>query len=112
MISVCIATYNGEKVLKRQIDSILSQLGDSDEIIISDDGSKDRTLEVLANYDDKRIKIFHHQKRPEDKHSAEIVAHNFENAIEHAQGDYIFIADQDDEWHSIKYPHSGVFQEC
>lgn len=102
MISVCIATYNGEKVLKRQIDSILSQLGDSDEIIISDDGSKDRTLEVLANYDDKRIKIFHHQKRPEDKHSAEIVAHNFENAIEHAQGDYIFIADQDDEWYPDK----------
>ena len=98
MVSVCIATYNGEDVIKRQIDSILNQLDDNDEIIISDDGSKDRTLEVLANYNDKRIKIFHHTKNPKDKHSAEIVAHNFENAIEHAKGDYIFIADQDDEW--------------
>lgn len=98
MVSVCIATYNGERVIKRQVDSILCQLSDDDEIIISDDGSTDRTLEVLANYNDKRIKIFHHKKRPEDKHSGEIVAHNFENAIEQSQGDYIFIADQDDEW--------------
>lgn len=98
MVSVCIATYNGERVINKQVDSILCQLSDDDEIIISDDGSTDRTLEVLANYNDKRIKIFHHKKRPEDKHSGEIVAHNFENAIEQSQGDYIFIADQDDEW--------------
>lgn len=98
MVSVCIATYNGEQVIKRQVDSILSQLDENDEIIISDDGSSDRTLQVLSDYNDERIKIYHHKKHPKDKHSGEIVAHNFENAIRQAQGDYIFIADQDDEW--------------
>ncbi|MFR3431564.1 MAG: glycosyltransferase [Holdemanella porci] len=39
MISVCMATYNGEKYLKEQLDSILKQIKSSDELIISDDGS-------------------------------------------------------------------------
>jgi len=39
MISVCMATYNGEKYLKEQVDSILAQLGPNDELIVSDDGS-------------------------------------------------------------------------
>ena len=50
MISVCIATYNGEKYIKEQIKSILSQLDDNDEIIISDDGSKDSTIEILFSF--------------------------------------------------------------
>lgn len=44
MISVCMATYNGEVYIKQQVESILIQLGDSDELIVSDDGSKDKTL--------------------------------------------------------------------
>lgn len=56
MISVCIATYNGEKYIKKQIESILPQLNDIDEIIISDDKSVDNTLKIIKEFSDKRIK--------------------------------------------------------
>ena len=44
MITVCIATYNGEKYIGEQLASILPQLSDEDEVIVSDDGSIDNTL--------------------------------------------------------------------
>ncbi|MGC3758384.1 glycosyltransferase, partial [Enterococcus faecalis] len=47
MISVCIASYNGEKYLAEQLDSILLQVCEDVELIISDDGSTDLTLEIL-----------------------------------------------------------------
>ena len=50
MISVCIATYNGQRFIGRQITSILSQLEEGDEVIVSDDGSTDETLSVI-NHD-------------------------------------------------------------
>lgn len=43
MISVCMATYNGEKYIEEQLQSVLRQLGKNDEIVISDDGSCDDT---------------------------------------------------------------------
>ncbi|GAB2609587.1 glycosyltransferase family 2 protein [Emticicia sediminis] len=91
MISVCIATYNGEKYIKDQIDSILCQLSDMDEIIISDDSSKDSTIKVLESYQDNRIKIFPNQKFKN-------AIFNFENALSNASGDVIFLSDQDDIW--------------
>ena len=48
MISVCIASYNGEKYIGKQIESIVEQLGGDDELIVSDDGSTDATREVVA----------------------------------------------------------------
>ena len=59
MISVCMATFNGEKYLREQIDSILAQIGPNDELVVSDDGSTDKTLDILRNYRDPRIKIYH-----------------------------------------------------
>ena len=56
MISVCMATFNGEKYIKEQIDSILIQLKEEDELIISDDGSTDKTLEIINELNDSRIK--------------------------------------------------------
>lgn len=91
MISVCMATYNGEKYLREQVNSILAQLGTDDELVISDDGSKDSTISILKSYNDTRIKIFHNTKN----HG---VNGNFENALEHSKGDYIFLSDQDDIW--------------
>lgn len=107
MISVCMATYNGERFIKEQIDSILPQLSQDDELIISDDGSTDRTLEIIASYKDERIKVFHHKKNPEYariKHCKNFyyATSNFENALKHAKGDYIFLSDQDDIWKSDK----------
>lgn len=91
MISVCMATYNGAKYIKQQMDSILSQLSDDDEVIVSDDGSTDGTLDIMESYHDKRIKVFHHtpDRGP---------IGNFEYALTLASGDYLFLADQDDIW--------------
>ena len=57
MISVCIATYNGERFIREQIDSILRQLSSDDEIIVSDDESTDDTISIINSIDDKRIRI-------------------------------------------------------
>lgn len=61
MISVCIATYNGEKYIEEQIASILPQLKENDEIIISDDYSTDNTIQVLTKINSEKIKIFKNQ---------------------------------------------------
>lgn len=90
MISVCIATYNGEKFIKEQIDSILVQLEEEDEIIVSDDGSIDNTLQIIESYEDSRIKIF--------RNSFKNLILNFEYALKQAKGEYIFLSDQDDVW--------------
>ena len=91
MISVCIATYNGERFIREQIDSILRQLSSDDEIIVSDDGSTDDTISIINSIDDKRIRII----EGPSKHSP---TQNFECAMKEAKGDYIFLADQDDVW--------------
>lgn len=87
-----MATFNGEKYLKEQLDSILKQLSTNDELVVSDDGSTDGTLVILAEYAEKdaRIKIFEGPKKG-------LIA-NFGHAIEQTKGDIIFLADQDDVW--------------
>lgn len=90
MVSVCIASYNGEKYIVRQIQSILDQLGPDDEIVVSDDSSSDRTEYVVRAMNDNRIRFVHHEPSG--------ITANFENAVRNAKGDYIFFADQDDEW--------------
>lgn len=97
MISVCLATYNGESYLKEQLTSILKQLGDDDEVVISDDGSTDLTLSILQDFHDTRIKVFHHQKEKQ-QYGFDYATHNFENAINNCEGDVIFLSDQDDVW--------------
>lgn len=102
MISVCMATYNGEKYIKSQIESILNQLDENDEIIISDDNSSDNTIQILKSFNDKRIKIYTHSPnlclRKKKLGNYRLVADNFQNALKHAHGDYIFLSDQDDIW--------------
>lgn len=94
-VSVCIATYNGAKYIKQQMESILWQLSKDDEIIISDDGSIDDTLKVVQDFDDERIKVV--VNRREHGYTS-----NFENALLHSSGDVIFLSDQDDVWDSNK----------
>lgn len=91
MISVCMATYNGEKYIKEQIDSILCQLSSNDELIISDDHSTDNTCAIIKQYNDSRIKLVLNKLEKG-------VTHNFENVLLHSKGDIIFLADQDDVW--------------
>lgn len=89
-ISVCIATYNGEKYIYDQLQSILMQLSDNDEVIISDNYSSDKTVKIIELFNDPRIKLYFLKKGDLIK--------NFENALLHASGEYIFLADQDDIW--------------
>lgn len=95
-VSVAMATYNGEKYIKEQIESILINLKENDELIISDDDSNDNTKIILEEFlkKDKRIKIFDGPKKG--------VKQNFANAIEKCQGEYIFLSDQDDIWNNDK----------
>ena len=86
-----MATYNGEQYIKEQLDSILSQLSENDEVMISDDSSTDKTIELIVSYNDKRIHIYENQKFASP-------IYNFENAIKMAKGDIIVLADQDDVW--------------
>ena len=100
MISVCLATYNGSRFVKQQIDSILPQLSEKDELIISDDGSFDGTIEIIESYHDKRITILNHRKTNQTGmyRNFRFVTENFENALNQVHGDYIFLTDQDDIW--------------
>lgn len=95
MISVCIATYNGEKYIRQQLDSILLQTKTVDEIIISDDSSTDRTVDIIKSYNDSRINLIENQ-------SFNSPIFNLENAIKHSKGYYVFLADQDDIWNINK----------
>lgn len=102
-ISVAMAVYNGEAYLKEQLDSILQQLQKNDELVISDDGSTDCTLDIVRAYaaTDKRIQILEGPGRG--------IKQNIANAIAHTSGAYIFLADQDDVWKPEKV--ARVLQE-
>lgn len=89
-----MAVKNGENYIAEQIDSITDQLGDSDELIVSDDHSTDSTPDIVRSFNDPRIKTV-----SSNRHGA---THNFEMALSRSAGDYIFLADQDDIWHSDK----------
>lgn len=91
MISVCLTTYNGARYIKEQLESILTQLGKEDELVISDDGSTDATVEIINSINDKRIKLFINEKNIG-------YTRNFEKALNFAKGDIIFLSDQDDIW--------------
>lgn len=94
--SVAMATFNGEKFIKEQIDTILKNMGSCDELIISDDGSTDNTIKIVKEYikKDKRIKLV--------KGPGKGVKQNFMNAIMNTSGKYIFLSDQDDIWDKDK----------
>lgn len=91
MISVCIATYNGARYIAEQLASILKQLSAEDEVVVSDDGSTDGTIDIVRSFNDRRIRIVDGPRR----HSPTL---NFERALRNAKGEYIFLADQDDVW--------------
>ncbi|GAB4047134.1 glycosyltransferase family 2 protein [Spirosoma litoris] len=108
-----MATYNGELYIERQLKSILQQLGENDEIVISDDGSTDKTLQLINGFADRRIKVFVNKK-----HRGPIG--NFENALLNSGGQYIYLADQDDIWlpdkiltiNSLLKNHDLVLTDC
>lgn len=99
-VNIMMATYNGEKYLSEQLDSILSQSFQNFKIYISDDKSIDNTLEILLkykkNYPDK-IEIIDYEKKKGS--AAKNFIYLFENVDE---ADYYMFCDQDDVWDNDK----------
>lgn len=91
MVSVCMATKNGAAYLKEQLESILPQLSEEDEVVISDDCSIDGTLQLVKSFQDRRLRIL-------ENDTVRGVTRNFEKCLKAARGNYIFLADQDDIW--------------
>ena len=90
-VSVVIATHNGERYLKQQIDSVLAELQLGDELIVVDDASLDSTSELMASLTWQSLRIV--------KNTSNIgVLRTFERALMLAHGDVVFLCDQDDIW--------------
>lgn len=90
-ISICMATYNGERYLPAQISSILGQMRVDDELVIVDDASNDGTLAFLESIGDPRIRI---------NRNAKNLGHvqSFAKAVGLASRPTILMSDQDDIW--------------
>lgn len=92
-ISIALATYNGARYLREQLDSILRQSVPFSELVISDDASTDDTWRIITEYaaKDARINAYRNET------NIGFIA-NFEKALSHCTGDYIALSDQDDIW--------------
>jgi len=86
-----MACYNGERFISEQISSVLAELAAGDELVISDDGSTDSTLDIIRSFEDTRIRLVLNS----GEHG---VNGNFENALRNSRGEFIFLSDQDDVW--------------
>ena len=92
-IDILMATYNGERYIKEQIDSILNQTYQNFRLIISDDASSDNTIQILKEYEkkDNRIKVYYQEKNLG-------YIKNFEFLLKKVENKYYMLSDQDDVW--------------
>jgi glycosyltransferase involved in cell wall biosynthesis len=93
-ISVAVCIYNGEKYIQKQLDSILDQSTKPEEIVISDDGSFDKTLSIVQQYCKQHPSVIKLNRN--DVNLGYIK--NFEYTLSRCTGDLIFLSDQDDVW--------------
>ncbi|MDR2423258.1 MAG: glycosyltransferase family 2 protein [Prevotellaceae bacterium] len=105
LISVALATCNGEKFIREQLNSILWQTYPNFEIVIADDCSTDSTPEILKEYAEKypNVSIYPNVQKVG-------MVKNFEKALRHCKGDFIAFADQDDIWlpDKLQYLFSNI----
>lgn len=90
-VSVCLAAHDGAAHIRRQVASVLTQLGPEDELVVVDDASTDGTLAVLGQFGDPRIRL---ARNPVNTG----YVRTFERALELSRGQLILLADQDDVW--------------
>lgn len=97
LVSIALATFNGEKYLTDQLNSLLAQNYPNFEIVVSDDGSTDATWQILERYaaQDQRIRLL-----PRDENRG--VIRNFARCFSACHGDLISPCDQDDIWYPSK----------
>ena len=98
MIAILMATFNGEKFLSEQIDSIIKQTYHDWSLFIRDDGSSDNTLDIINTY----IKGNHNIHLIQDDYSKKGAKWNFMHLLELIDADYYMFCDQDDVWHPNK----------
>lgn len=96
-VSVVMCTYNGERYIREQLDSIVAQTYPLKEIIIQDDGSTDHTVEICQEYAARYpfIHVF------VNEHNKGLDA-NFESATMRSTGEFVAFSDQDDVWYPEK----------
>jgi len=95
LVSVCLPTFNGEKYLQEALDSLSSQTYPNLELIVSDDASQDKSLELIKNFQQSwkfPVSIHHH--------TPSTIGANWNNCLRHASGKYIKFLFQDD----VLYP--------
>ena len=97
-VSIALATYNGAKYLKQQLDSFQAQTCLPDELVVCDDCSKDNTVEILEEFKETAsFIVIIIQNESNLGYTG-----NFEKAISLCSGNLIFISDQDDVWFNNK----------
>lgn len=95
MINILLATYNGEKYLKEQFDSLFTQTYQDFKILVRDDGSNDKTIEIIKEYEIKYPNKF---ELIEDDLGNLGSSKSFMKLLEHSDNDYLMFCDQDDVW--------------
>ena len=103
-ISVRIPAYNHEKYIRECLDSVLNQTFQNFEIVITDDGSTDRTADIIREYNDPRIKLVVFEN---NQGSASAIA----NALQRASGEYVANICSDDMWELDKLEKQVYFLE-
>lgn len=94
-VNILLSTYNGERFLAEQIESIRQQTFTDWQLLIRDDGSTDRTCQMIEDFvqKDSRIRFIN----PDDRHNQGVIA-SFYSLVKAEEADYYFFADQDDVW--------------
>ena len=96
LVSIAMATYNGERYLHEQLESIYNQTYTNIEVVVCDDCSTDSTIDILEEYKNKKgLQYFQNNTNLG-------FVKNFEKAISLCKGEYIALADQDDIWNPNK----------
>ncbi len=93
-ISIALCTYNGEKFLTEQVNSFLTQTRLPDEVVVCDDCSQDKTVEIIRDFDARApfpVRLYANETNLRS-------TKNFEKAISLCEGDIILLSDQDDVW--------------
>lgn len=106
LVSIIIPSFNSEDFISQTINSIINQTYSNWELLITDDYSKDETVNIVENYIkiDNRIKLYKFKKN-----LGSALARN--NSIEHSKGTYIAFCDSDDFWDKNKLNHHVKFHQ-
>lgn len=104
MVSILLATYNGEKYIRQSIDSVLSQTFKDFEILVGFNGTTDNTKEIVTEYTDTRIRVFDYG---DDKGKARTL----NKLLKEARYEWIAVQDDDDIWLPKKLEMQSKFTE-